>query len=126
MRVASKLSPLFRKTKNPWDDVETSARIYRAKREQEASGGRNSFASMKSNLIEQIRQNPPRDFSQVIKLIQLVADKPVVLTPLQCPMCSANLQLPASGAFIQCRYCGYNIHVASTIGLLEKILSEIR
>ena len=116
-RLARRIRNLFRGTKDPWDDIETNARLYVLRRGNGLSGDdvRNEFAN-------KIRQNPPTDFGQVVRLMQLITENPVILTPLRCLQCGANLHLPSSGLYVECNHCGYNYHVANITEMLEKIL----
>lgn len=112
--------------KNPWDDIESSARLYRLRREQGGVQARDSnlgMSDLRSALVQKIRQNPPQEFGQVVQLIELITEKPVVLTPLHCSHCAASLQLPSSGEWTRCQHCGHDFHVANMVGLLERLLS---
>jgi len=116
---------LFTRTKNPWDDIETSAKLYRTKRTQQALHGGDSAQStneLRSGIVESIRRNPPKDFSQVVKLIQLITEKPVILTPIHCSNCGADLQLPSTGESVYCKHCGKYFHLTKVIELLERML----
>jgi hypothetical protein len=117
--VLVKLFDRFRGAKDPWDDIETSAKLYRVNREADRG---NANERSQSDLFDRLRQNPPQDFGQIARLIQLVTEKPVILTPLRCERCGANLEVPTSGQYVQCTHCGYNYHATNVIEMLEKIL----
>jgi len=109
----------FRGTKDPWDDIETNAKLYRLNRDRRELAGEDN----RNALMNAIRQNPPQDFSQIIRIIQLISEKPVIVTPLNCERCGANIPVPSSGQYVQCAHCGYNYHVTNVIEMLGKILS---
>jgi len=116
---------LFARTKNPWDDIETSTKLYHAKRAQQALHGEVSGQStneLRSSIIESIRRNPPQDFGQVVKLIQLITEKPVIMTPIRCSNCGADLELPSTGDSIHCTHCRKYFHLTKVIELLERML----
>jgi hypothetical protein len=116
------LANFFRGTKNPWDDVESSARLFRLKREGQLQGQMIHVRSLRHDLLEQVRRNPPQDFGQVVRLIQLVTEKPIILTPLRCSNCGADIQLPSSGQYLRCSHCGHDYHVTNVTEMLERIL----
>ena len=112
---------MFRRTRNPWDDIETSARLYRLRREQIGAQG-SSIEDTSNDLVKRIHLNPPQDFGQVVRLVELVTEKPVIVTPLRCSHCGADLQLPLSGQHVQCVHCGQDYHVTNVTQMLEEIL----
>jgi ribosomal protein S27AE len=75
-----------------------------------------------NDLARRIRLNPPQDFGQVTRLVELITEKPVILTPLRCSHCGADLRLPSSGQYVQCTHCGYVYHVTNVTQMIEELL----
>jgi len=118
-RFLRRIRDALRGTKNPWNDIETSARLYGLWLKQRA--GRNTNG-LRNDLISRLRENPPQDFSQVVRLVQLITEKPVVVTPIRCLHCGANLRLPSSGHYVECTHCGYDYHITNVLEMLEKLI----
>jgi hypothetical protein len=116
-----RIRDLFRRTKNPWDDIETSARLYRIRHEQTGFEETQSDETV-NDLAKKIYLNPPQDFGQVARLVELITAKPLILTPLRCLQCGADLRLPSSGQYVQCNHCGYAYHVTNVTQMIEELL----
>ncbi len=107
------VSPLFKKRKNIWDDIDTMAQVFRkSKKLERDSVIKNETRTTLANAI-----SSPKDFTE---LLQLVTSKPVILTLLNCPNCGGKLgDLPTATPFLNCKFCGEYIHVTDVYAMVK-------
>jgi ribosomal protein S27AE len=60
------------------------------------------------------------DFASII---QAAKGKGIILDAIQCPYCGAAVNIPTSGEYFYCKYCGKTIHATKVFDKLRDILS---
>jgi hypothetical protein len=60
------------------------------------------------------------DFASII---QAARGRGIVLDTIECPYCRGAVNIPPSGEYFQCKYCGKTIHATNVFDKLKDILS---
>jgi len=60
------------------------------------------------------------DFAGIMKAAK---GKGLILTSIECPHCSGAVEIPSTGEYFECQYCGKTIHATKIFDKLKDILT---
>ncbi|MCW4043278.1 MAG: hypothetical protein NWE90_06100 [Candidatus Bathyarchaeota archaeon] len=56
-------------------------------------------------------------------LIQAAKGKGIILSRIECPYCNGVIEIPSTGEFFKCQYCGKTVHATKIFDKLKDVLT---